>query len=165
MSIERHELRCFHAVIEAGGFSRAAQRLDLSQSAVSQTVSNLEHRLGASLLHRGSPPRPTEAGMRLLRYAESMLHEERETLADIQRIKAGALSTLSLSLSPYGYTPGSDGANHAVTLPPDPGRPRVIFARRHARPRARLLRGRTCPGPPRRRAFDQVTETSAGPRG
>jgi len=38
--------------------------------------------------------------MRLLRYAESMLHEERETLADIQRIKAGALSTLSLSLSP-----------------------------------------------------------------
>lgn len=38
--------------------------------------------------------------MRLLRYAESMLNEERETLADIQRIKAGALSTLSLALSP-----------------------------------------------------------------
>jgi LysR family transcriptional regulator, hydrogen peroxide-inducible genes activator len=100
MSIERNELRCFHAVIEAGGFSRAAERLDLSQSAVSQTIANLEHRLGASLLHRGSPPQPTEAGIRVLRYAETVLNEEREALADIARIKSGALSTLSLALSP-----------------------------------------------------------------
>jgi LysR family transcriptional regulator, hydrogen peroxide-inducible genes activator len=100
MQIERHELRCFHAVIEAGGFSRAAERLDLSQSAVSQTIANLEHRLGASLLRRGSPPKPTEAGIRLLRFAQTMLNEERETLADIVQIKSGALSTLSLALSP-----------------------------------------------------------------
>jgi DNA-binding transcriptional LysR family regulator len=98
--IERNELRCFHAIIAAGGFSRAAERLDLSQSAVSQTIANLEHRLGASLLHRGSPPRPTEAGIRLLRYAETMINEERETLADITHIRSGALSTLSLALSP-----------------------------------------------------------------
>jgi LysR family transcriptional regulator, hydrogen peroxide-inducible genes activator len=100
MHFERNELRCFHAVIDAGGFSRAAERLDLSQSAVSQTIANLEHRLGASLLHRGNPPRPTEAGIRLLRFAETMLNEERETLADITQIKSGALSTLSLALSP-----------------------------------------------------------------
>jgi DNA-binding transcriptional LysR family regulator len=100
MQIERNELRCFHAVIEAGGFSRAAERLDLSQSAVSQTIANLEHRLGTSLLHRGNPPQPTEAGIRLLRFAETMLNEERETLADIGQIKSGALSTLSLALSP-----------------------------------------------------------------
>ena len=100
MQIERNELRCFHAVIEAGGFSRAAERLDLSQSAVSQTIANLEHRMGTSLLHRGSPPQPTEAGIRLLRFAETMLNEERETLADIGQIKSGALSTLSLALSP-----------------------------------------------------------------
>jgi DNA-binding transcriptional LysR family regulator len=100
MSIERNELRCFHAVIEAGGFSRAAERLDLSQSAVSQTIANLEHRLGTSLLHRGSPPQLTEAGIRVLRYAETVLNEEREALADIAQIKSGALSTLSLALSP-----------------------------------------------------------------
>ena len=99
MAIERHELRCFHAVLEAGGFSRAAERLDLSQSAVSQAIANLEHRLGTSLLRRGNPPQPTEAGLRLLRYAESMLDEERETLADIAQIKSGALSTLSLAMS------------------------------------------------------------------
>jgi DNA-binding transcriptional LysR family regulator len=100
MQVERHELRCFHAVIEAGGFSRAAERLDLSQSAVSQTIANLEHRLGTSLLRRGNPPQPTEAGIRLLRFAETTLNEERETLADIGQIKSGALSTLSLALSP-----------------------------------------------------------------
>ncbi|HWW30891.1 MAG TPA: LysR family transcriptional regulator [Steroidobacteraceae bacterium] len=100
MQIERNELRCFHAVIEAGGFSRAAERLDLSQSAVSQTIANLEHRLGTTLLHRGSPPQPTEAGIRLLRFAETMLNEERETIADIGQIKSGASSTLSLALSP-----------------------------------------------------------------
>jgi len=100
VQIERNELRCFHAVIEAGGFSRAAERLDLSQSAVSQAIANLEHRLGAVLLRRGNPPQLTEAGIRLLRFAETVLNEERETLADIAQIKSGALSTLSLALSP-----------------------------------------------------------------
>jgi len=99
MHIERNEIRCFHAVIEAGGFSRAAERLELSQSAVSQAIANLEHRLGAVLLRRGNPPQLTEAGIRLLRYAETVLNEERETLADIAQIKSGALSTLSLALS------------------------------------------------------------------
>lgn len=100
MQIERNEIRCFHAVVEAGGFSRAAERLDLSQSAVSQAIANLEHRLGAMLLRRGTPPQLTEAGIRLLRFAQTVMNEERETLADIAQIKSGALSTLSLALSP-----------------------------------------------------------------
>ncbi len=100
MQIERNEIRCFHAVVEAGGFSRAAERLDLSQSAVSQAIANLEHRLGATLLRRGNPPQLTEAGIRMLRFAETMMNEERETLADIAQIKSGARSTLSLALSP-----------------------------------------------------------------
>jgi DNA-binding transcriptional LysR family regulator len=100
MQIERHEIRCFQAVIDAGGFSRAAERLDLSQSAVSQAIANLEHRLGAVLLRRGNPPQLTEAGIRMLRFAETVLNEERETLADIAQIKSGARSTLSLALSP-----------------------------------------------------------------
>lgn len=100
MSIERHEMRCFQAVIDAGGFSRAAERLNLSQSAVSQAIANLEHRLGTTLLQRGTPPQLTEAGLRLMRFVESTLNEERETLADIARIKSGELSTLSLAIAP-----------------------------------------------------------------
>jgi DNA-binding transcriptional LysR family regulator len=103
MQIERNEIRCFHAVVEAGGFSRAAERLDLSQSAVSQAIANLEHRLGTVLLRRGNPPQLTEAGIRLMRFAETVMNEERETLADIERIKTGALSTLSLALSPAAH--------------------------------------------------------------
>jgi DNA-binding transcriptional LysR family regulator len=99
MQIERNEIRCFHAVVETGGFSRAAERLDLSQSAVSQTIANLEHRLGTVLMRRGNPPQLTEAGIRLLRFAETVLNEEREALTDIAQIKSGALSTLSLALS------------------------------------------------------------------
>lgn len=100
MQIERNEIRCFQAVIEAGGFSRAAERLGLSQSGVSQTVANLEHRLGAVLLRRGHPPQLTEAGIRLLRFAEAWMNEEREALADIAHIRTGALSTLSVALAP-----------------------------------------------------------------
>src|SRR5260370_37333809 len=100
MPLQRNELGCFHAVIDTGGFSRAAERLDLSQSAVSQTIANLEHRLGTTLLRRGNPPQPTEAGIRLLRFAETMLNEEREALSDISQLKSGALSTLPLALSP-----------------------------------------------------------------
>ncbi len=110
MHIERNEIRCFQAVIEAGGFSRAAERLDLSQSAVSQTIANLEHRLGTVLLKRGHPPQLTEAGIRLLRFAETLLNEEREALADIAQIRSGALSTLSLALSP------ATNARFGVTL-------------------------------------------------
>src|SRR5690606_39471212 len=66
-------------------------RLELSQSAVSQAIANLEHRLGAVLLRRGNPPQLTEAGIRLLRFVETVMHEEREALADIAQIKSGAL--------------------------------------------------------------------------
>jgi DNA-binding transcriptional LysR family regulator len=110
MQIERNEIRCFQAVIDAGGFSRAAERLGLSQSGVSQTIANLEHRLGAVLLRRGHPPQLTEAGIRLLRFAERWINEEREALADIAHIRTGALSTLSLALSP------ATNARFGVTL-------------------------------------------------
>jgi DNA-binding transcriptional LysR family regulator len=44
--------RVFAAVVEAGGFTRAAERLGLSRAAVSKHVQHLEQRLGARLLHR-----------------------------------------------------------------------------------------------------------------
>ncbi len=99
MQIERHEVRAFIQVLEAGGFSRAAERLNLSQSAVSQTIANLEHKVGTALLVRGRPLRPTEAGLRFLRYAQLLDGEERAALQDIERIRSGALSTLNLAMN------------------------------------------------------------------
>ena len=99
MQIERNEIRVFSAVVEEGGFSRAAERLNVSQSAVSQTIANLEHKLNAPLLLRGRKPTLTEAGIRLHSYAQNVIHEEALALEDIQQIKTGALSTLNLAMS------------------------------------------------------------------
>ncbi|MEX5746162.1 LysR family transcriptional regulator [Massilia sp. X63] len=46
------EMRVFSAVVEAGGFTAAAQRLGMSKAAVSRHVAELEQRLGVRLLHR-----------------------------------------------------------------------------------------------------------------
>ncbi|MEQ8857128.1 MAG: LysR family transcriptional regulator [Pseudomonadales bacterium] len=99
MQIERNEIRVFAAVVEEGGFSRAAERLHISQSAVSQTVANLEHKLDTRLLLRKGRPRLTEAGKRLFSFAQTLGNEEERALADIQRIRSGALSTLNLAMN------------------------------------------------------------------
>jgi DNA-binding transcriptional LysR family regulator len=99
MQVERHEIRVFAAVVEAGGFGRAAEVLDVSQSAVSQTMANLEHKLDTLLLLRGRKLELTEAGKRFFRYARTVINEEMETLDDIRRIRSGALSTLNLAMS------------------------------------------------------------------
>lgn len=63
---ELGDLTTFLAVVEAGNFTRAAARLNTSQSAVSHTVSRLEARMGVRLLNRTTRQvAPTEAGERL----------------------------------------------------------------------------------------------------
>jgi DNA-binding transcriptional LysR family regulator len=99
VQIERNEIRVLSAVVEEEGFSRAAERLNLSQSAVSQTIANLEHKVGTTLLSRGRKPSLTEAGARLFRFAQTVLNEERLALDDLEHIRSGALSTLELAMS------------------------------------------------------------------
>ena len=99
MHIERSEARILSTVVEEGGFSRAAEKLGVSQSAVSQSVANLEHKLNTALLTRSTPPELTEAGLRIYRFSRTILDEERLALEDIVKIKSGALSTLSLAVN------------------------------------------------------------------
>jgi len=67
-------LRSFVSVVEAGGFTRAGERVHRTQSTVSQQIKRLEEDLGQVLLHRdGKDVRPTEAGERLLSYARRLL--------------------------------------------------------------------------------------------
>lgn len=66
------------AVVEEGGFERAARRLNLTQSAVSQRIRQLEEGLGRPVLSRTQPPAPTGAGARLLRHARRVLLLEAE---------------------------------------------------------------------------------------
>ncbi|TPQ41540.1 LysR family transcriptional regulator [Bradyrhizobium guangdongense] len=67
-------LRSFVSVVDAGGFTRAGERVHRTQSTVSQQIKRLEEDVGQMLLHRdGKDVRPTEAGERLLSYARRLL--------------------------------------------------------------------------------------------
>lgn len=61
-------LQALAAVVEEGGFERAARRLNITQSAVSQRIRQLEESLGQPVLARTQPPAPTGPGRRLLRH-------------------------------------------------------------------------------------------------
>lgn len=99
MRFENSELRAFRAVIEEGGFKRAADALHLSQSAVSQAVAGLEFKLEAPLLQRGKELRLTDVGKRMFEHAVDVLRGEQQTLEDIVQLKQGKTGTLSLALS------------------------------------------------------------------
>lgn len=59
-------VEAFALVVIEGGFEKAARKLHLTQSAVSQRVKQLEDQYGCVLLQRVSPPQPTEQGVPLL---------------------------------------------------------------------------------------------------
>ena len=67
-------LRSFVSVVDAGGFTRASERVHRTQSTVSQQIKRLEEDVGQPLLIRnGKDVTPTEAGERLLSYARRLL--------------------------------------------------------------------------------------------
>jgi len=99
MRLENSELRAFRAVIEEGGFKRAADALHISQSAVSQAVAGLEYKLEAPLVQRGKDLRLTDVGKRLFEHAVDVLRDEQRTLEDIEQLKQGKTETLSLAIS------------------------------------------------------------------
>ena len=67
------QLRCFVAVVEEGSFTRAAERINLTQPALSRHVRRLEERLGVQLFVRGRRTKPTADGLRFLPEARSIL--------------------------------------------------------------------------------------------
>ncbi|HEX7920341.1 MAG TPA: LysR substrate-binding domain-containing protein [Bradyrhizobium sp.] len=78
-------LRSFVSVVDAGGFTRAGERVHRTQSTVSQQIKRLEEDVGQPLLIRsGKDVTPTEAGERLLTYARRLLslaEEARDVLS------------------------------------------------------------------------------------
>src|SRR5512145_3491831 len=74
-------LECLAAIVEEGGFDRAAQRLNITQSAVSQRLRALEAQVGTVLIVRSRPLRPTSAGHLLLKHTRQL----RLLRADLER--------------------------------------------------------------------------------
>src|SRR3984893_10797497 len=78
-------LKSFVSVVDAGGFTRAGERVHRTQSTVSQQIQRLEDDIRQPLLNRnGKDVTPTEAGERLLSYARRLLslaEEARDVVA------------------------------------------------------------------------------------
>ena len=75
------QLNALLAVIEGGSFQAAGRELNVTQSAVSQRISQLEDQLGEPLLVRTSPPTLTPAGEELIAHTRRVLALEAELLA------------------------------------------------------------------------------------
>src|SRR3954465_3201133 len=102
--MDTRQLAAFCAVVERRSFSQAAERLGVTQPAVSLQIQALEKRLGVQLVDRsGRRVEPTEAGQRLYRNAQRVLAAEEQLydeLAESERI-TGRLE-LGASTGPGG---------------------------------------------------------------
>ena len=102
--INYHHLRYFWAVAHDGNLTRAAERLHVSQSAVSVQIKKLEEHLGHDLFERrGRGLVLTEAGSIALEYADTVFRLGDELLGTLgdrgevarRVLRVGAMATLS----------------------------------------------------------------------
>jgi DNA-binding transcriptional LysR family regulator len=99
--MDTRQLRAFCEVVERKSFSQAAERLGVTQPAVSLQVRALEKRLGTQLLDRsGRRVEATEAGAKLYRSAQRLLALEEEVLNEVADEATGELTgTLEIGAS------------------------------------------------------------------
>jgi DNA-binding transcriptional LysR family regulator len=80
MAFDAITLECFLAVAETGSFTRAANKVARTQSAVSQQITKLETQIGKPLFRRGKKLTVTPDGEILLSYARKIVHLNREAM-------------------------------------------------------------------------------------
>ncbi len=99
--MDTRQLAAFCAVVERRSFSQAAERLGVTQPAVSLQIRSLEQRLGRQLLDRsGRRVEPTEAGLRLYASAQRLLQLEEQLLEELESDNEGSVGgTLELGAS------------------------------------------------------------------
>ena len=106
MLMDTRQLAAFCAVVERKSFSQAAERLGVTQPAVSLQIRSLEQRLGTRLLDRsGRRVEPTEAGLRLYATAQKLLALEEQLLEDVagdSEAELGGTLELGASTGPGG---------------------------------------------------------------
>ena len=99
MHIEFRHLRTIKAVHEAGSLARAADQLNITQSALSHQIKGLEEQAGIELfVRRSKPMRLSAAGMRLLRLAEQVLPQVEAAQAEFAGLRAGRSGRLHIAI-------------------------------------------------------------------
>jgi LysR family transcriptional regulator for metE and metH len=99
MYIELRHLRTIRAIQQAGGLARAAEVLNMTQSALSHQVKGLEDQAGMELfVRRSKPMRLSAAGVRMLRAAERVLPEIDAMEEEFRALRAGRTGRLHIAI-------------------------------------------------------------------
>jgi len=115
------DLRALVAVVEAGSFTAAADRLDVAKSAISRRVTGLEERLGVQLMHRSTRKLSlTESGRGFYEHSARILADLEEAESAVAQEHGELRGTLRIAL------PLSFGTRHMCG-------PVAEFSRRHPR--------------------------------
>ena len=100
-SLNLDQLNALAAVVEAGGFTAAARRLNLSQSTVSTQIGELEQRLGVRLVERlGRKAFATAVGREVLEHATRIAQEVEAVALTARRHREGFLGRVRLGTGP-----------------------------------------------------------------
>ena len=99
MHIEFRHLRSIKAIHEAGGLARAADQLNITQSALSHQIKGLEDQAGVELFIRKSKPmKLSAAGLRLLRLAEQVLPQVESMQAEFSALRDGNTGRMHIAI-------------------------------------------------------------------
>ncbi len=97
--LDLRQLAALSAVIEEGSFERAAARLHITQSAISQRIKQLEERLGEVLLVRTTPVQATVAGQRVLKHFRQVDLLEQELMNELSRCDERGMTRVSIGVN------------------------------------------------------------------
>ncbi len=99
MHLELRHLRTIKAIHEAGGLARAAEVMNITQSALSHQIKGLEEQTQVELfIRRSKPLRLSAAGMRLLALAERVLPEIEAIEQDFAGLNSGRAGRLHIAI-------------------------------------------------------------------
>lgn len=99
MYLEFRHLRTIRAIHQAGGLARAADMLNMTQSALSHQVKGLEDQAGMELfVRRSKPMKLSAAGLRMLRLAERIIPELDALEEEFRALRSGKTGRLHIAI-------------------------------------------------------------------
>ena len=99
MHIEFRHLRTIKAIHDCGGLARAADQLNITQSALSHQIKGLEDQAGVELfLRRSKPMKLSAAGLRLLRLAEQILPQIEAMQEEFSSLRDGRTGRMHIAI-------------------------------------------------------------------
>ncbi len=99
MHIEFRHLRTIKAIHDCGGLARAAEQLNITQSALSHQIKGLEDQAGVELfIRRSKPMKLSPAGLRLLRLAEQILPQIEAMQEEFSSLREGRAGRMHIAI-------------------------------------------------------------------